>query len=52
MQAYQYRLARSQRNHIALAVWTWTFLKQAAYRTQQTVYQLKQGFWMCAWDIN
>ena len=34
----------SQRNHIALAVRAWTRLKQAAYQTQKTVYQLKQGF--------
>ena len=44
VQACQCRLARSQRNHIALAVRAWTRLKQAAYQTQQTVYQLKQGF--------
>ena len=36
------RLTR-QRNHIALAVRAWTRLKQAAYQTKQTVYQLKQG---------
>ena len=41
--ACQCRLARSRRNHIALAVRAWTRLKQAAYQTQQTVYQLKQG---------
>jgi hypothetical protein len=44
VQACQCRLARSQRNHIALAVRAWTRLKQAAYQTQQTVYQLKQAF--------
>ena len=44
MQACQCRLARSQRNHIALAVRAWTRLKQAAYQTQKKVYQLKQGF--------
>ena len=43
MQACQCRLARSRRNHIALAVQAWTRLKQAAYHTK-TVYQLKQGF--------
>ena len=43
VQACQCRLARSQRNHIALAVRAWTRLKQAAYQTQKTVYQLKQG---------
>ena len=44
VQACQCRLARSQRNHIALAVRAWTCVKQAAYQTQKTVYQLKQGF--------
>ena len=44
VQACQCRLARSQRNHIALAVRAWTCLKQAAYQAQKTVYQLKQGF--------
>ena len=44
MQACQCRLARSQRNHIALTVRAWTRLKQAAYQTTQTVYQLNQGF--------
>ncbi len=44
VQACQCRLARSQRNHIALAVRAWTRLKQAAYQTKKTVYQLKQGF--------
>jgi len=43
VQACQCRLARSQRNHIALAVRAWTRLKQAAYHTKQSVYQLKQG---------
>ena len=44
VQACQCRLARSQRNHIALAVRAWTRLKQAAYQSQKTLYQLKQGF--------
>ena len=44
VQACQCRLARSQRNHIALAVRAWTRPKQAAYQTKQTVYALKQGF--------
>ena len=44
VQACQCRLARSQRNHIAWAVWAWTQLKQAAYQAQETVYQLKKGF--------
>ena len=41
VQACQCRLARSQRNHVALAVRAWTRLKQATYQTQKTVYQLK-----------
>ena len=44
VQACQCRLARSQRNHIALAVRAWTCLKQAACQTRKTVCQLKQGF--------
>ena len=44
VQACQCRLARNQRNHIAMAVRAWTRLKQAICQTQQTVYQLKQGF--------
>ena len=44
VQACQCRLARSQRNRIALAVRAWTRLKQAAHQTKQTVYQRKQGF--------
>ena len=44
VQACLCRLARSQRNHIALTVRAWTRLKQAVYQTQQMVYQLKQGF--------
>lgn len=43
LQACQCRLARSQRNHIALALRTWTSLKRVAYQTGRTVYQLKQG---------
>ena len=44
VQACQCRLARSQRNHIALAVRAWTRLKQAACQTKKTVYQLNQWF--------
>ena len=43
VQACQCRLAR-KRNHIALAVRAWICVKQAAYQTQKTGYQLKQGF--------
>ena len=38
----QCRLARSHRNHIALAVRAWTRLKQTAYQTKKTMYQLKR----------
>ncbi len=44
VQACQCLLARSQRNHMALAVRAWARLKQAAYQIKQTVHQLKQGF--------
>ena len=44
VQACLCRLARSQCNHFALAVRTWTRFKQAVYQTHQMVYQLKQGF--------
>lgn len=43
LQACQCRRARSQRNHIALALRTWACLKRLAYQTKSTVYQLKQG---------
>lgn len=43
LQACQCRLARSQRNHIALALRTWTCLKRLAYQTKGTVYYLKQS---------
>ncbi|MBT9393130.1 transposase, partial [Hymenobacter sp. NST-14] len=43
LQACQCRLARSQRNHIALALRTWARLKHLAYQANTTVYQLKQG---------
>ena len=43
LEACQCRLARSQRNHIGLALRVWTRLKSLAYKANQTVYQLKQG---------
>lgn len=43
LECCQCRLGRSQRNHIALAALTWLPLKQLAYQTKKTVYQLKQG---------
>lgn len=38
----QCRLARSQRNHIAIANLVWLSLKKVAYKTLKTVYQLKK----------
>lgn len=43
LQACQCRLARSQRNHIALALRTWTCLKKLAGQAKTTAYQLKQS---------
>ncbi len=37
------RKGRIQRNHIASAFLVWIKLKQIAYQTSQTVYQLKEG---------
>lgn len=39
----QCRLNRSQRNHIAAASLVWVRLRELAYNTQTTLYQLKQG---------
>jgi hypothetical protein len=39
----QCRKARIQKNHIACAMLVWVRLKQIAYQTGQTVYQIKQG---------
>ena len=39
----QCRLNRSQRNHIAAASLVWVRLRELAYGTQTTLYQLKQG---------
>lgn len=39
----EYRKGRIQRNHIASAFLVWIKLKQIAYQTSQTVYQLKEG---------
>ena len=41
LECCQCRLARSQRNHIALAALAWLRFKQVAYQTKKTVYQLK-----------
>ena len=37
------RINRSQRNHLCCAMLTWVCLKNLAYETGQTVYQLKHG---------
>ena len=37
------RINRSQRNHLCCAMLVWVCLKNLAYQTEQTVYQLKQG---------
>lgn len=39
----QCRKARIQKNHIACAMLVWVRLKQIAYQTGRTVYQIKQG---------
>jgi hypothetical protein len=43
IESCQCRKARIQRNHINCAMLVWTRLKQLAYYTGQTVYQLKHG---------
>ena len=43
IEACQCRKARIQRNHINCAILVWLRLKDLAYQTRQTVYQLKSG---------
>ncbi len=43
IQSCQCRQARIQRNHIACAFLVWNYLKNLAYLTKCTVYQLKQN---------
>jgi len=43
LEACQCRLARSQRNHIGLALRVWSRLKSLANSTHKTVYELKAG---------
>lgn len=43
VESCQCRKARIQRNHINCAMLVWSRLKQLAYSTGQTVYQLKHG---------
>lgn len=37
------RLNRSQRNHICASLLVWICLKNLAYRTSRTIYQIKKG---------
>ncbi len=43
IEACECRKARIQRNHIGCAMLVWLRLKQLAYSTGRTVYQLKYG---------
>jgi hypothetical protein len=41
IESCQCRKARIQRNHIACAILVWLRLKDIAYQTGQTIYQIK-----------
>jgi IS4 transposase len=43
IESWQCRKARLQRNHIACAILVWLRLKNLAYQTGQTIYQIKQN---------
>lgn len=43
IQKCQCRIAKCQRNHLAIAMLVWNRLKVFAYQTQQSVYALKKG---------
>ena len=43
LEGCQCRLARIVRNHIGCAMLVWVRLKQVAYQTDQTIYQVKHG---------
>ncbi len=43
LESCQCRLNRSQRNHICACLLVWLCLKDLAYQTQQTIYQLKHN---------
>lgn len=43
VESCQCRKARIQRNHINCAMLVWSRLKQLAYSTGQTIYQIKHG---------
>nr|WP_225895970.1 hypothetical protein [Dendronalium phyllosphericum] len=43
IESCQCRKGRIQRNHIACAILVWLRLKEIAYKTGQTIYQIKHG---------
>jgi len=43
LESCQCRKARIVRNHIGCAILVWGRLKQVAYETQRTIYQVKHG---------
>ena len=43
IQRCECRLNRSQRNHICASILVWVCLKNVAYQTHRTVYQIKKG---------
>ncbi len=43
LESCQCRKARIQRNHIACALLVWLRVKELAYETKRTVYQIKYG---------
>jgi len=43
IESCQCRKGRIQRNHIAGAILVWVRLKDLAYKTGQTIYQIKHG---------
>ena len=43
IESCQFRKARLQRNHIACAMLVWVRLKNLAYTTGQTIYQIKHN---------
>jgi hypothetical protein len=45
IESCQCRKARIQRNHIACAILVWLRLKDMAYKTGQTIYQIKSRLW-------
>jgi hypothetical protein len=43
IESCQCRKGRIQRNHIACAILVWLRLKNLAYKSRQTIYQIKHG---------